>query len=106
MTGSKNRVATQIKKLNEKYLLIHATALNLDIRETIKIISLLKDKLYMAYEITKLIKKSPKREAEFHRKQPEFMGQMERDFHVYNIYSPTLKILYPTSRTVRASCMS
>ena len=42
----------------------------------------------MAYEITKLIMKSPKREAEFHRKQAEFLGQMERDFHVYGlIYS-------------------
>ena len=35
----------------------------------------------MAYEITKLIKVSPKREAEFHRKQAEFLGQMERDFY-------------------------
>ena len=38
----------------------------------------------MAYEITKLIKKSPKSEAEFHRKQAEFLGQMEHDFHVYD----------------------
>ena len=30
----------------------------------------------MAYEITKLIKKSPKRDTEFHRKQAEFLGQM------------------------------
>ena len=29
----------------------------------------------MYYEITKLVKRSPKREA-------EFLGQMERDFHV------------------------
>ena len=34
-----------------------------------KYIPLLKDTLDMAYEITQLIKKSPKREAEFHRKQ-------------------------------------
>ena len=33
----------------------------------------------MAYEITKLIKKGLKREAEFHRKPAEFRGQMERD---------------------------
>ena len=45
-------------------------------------ILLLKDTLDMAYEITKLIKKSPKREAEFHRKQATFVGQMERDFHI------------------------
>ena len=36
----------------------------------------------MAYEITKLIKKSPKGEAELHRIQVEFLGQMECDFHI------------------------
>ena len=33
----------------------------------------------MAYEITKLIKISPKREDAFLRKQVEFLGQMERN---------------------------
>ena len=47
----------------------------------------------MAYEISNLIMKSPKREAESHRKQTELLGQMERDFHVYDMDSPTLKIL-------------
>ena len=60
----------------------------------------------MAYEITKLIKKSPKREAEFHRKQEEFLGQMEYDFHVCVIDSPTLKILCPTRLTVRTASLS
>ena len=60
----------------------------------------------MAYEITELLKKSPKREAEFHRRQAELLGQMERDFHAHDIYSPTLKILYPTRWTVRAASMS
>ena len=41
-----------------------------------KNIPLLKDALNMAYEITKLIKKRPKTEAEFHRKQAEFLGQL------------------------------
>ena len=36
----------------------------------------------MAYKITKLIKKSPKREAEFYRKRAELLGQMEHDFHL------------------------
>ena len=39
----------------------------------------------MAYEIAKLINKISKREAEFHRKQAEFLGQMEYDFHVYDM---------------------
>ena len=36
----------------------------------------------MPYDITELIKKSPKREAGFHRRQAEFLGQMECDFQV------------------------
>ena len=60
----------------------------------------------MAYEITDLIKKSPKREAEFHREQAELLRQMERDFHVYDMDSPTLKILYPTRWTVQAASLS
>ena len=51
----------------------------------------MKDTFDMAYEITKLIKKSPKSESEFHRKQAEFLGQIESGFHVYNMDSPILK---------------
>ena len=60
----------------------------------------------MAYEITNLVKKSPKREAEFHRKQAELLGQMECDFHVYDMDSATLKILCPARWTVRAASLS
>ena len=105
MTGTKKRVATQIKKLNEKCLLTfcycYCHSLNIADGDTIKGIPLLKDTLNMAYEITKLIKKSPKSEAEFYRKQAEFLGQMECDFQVYDMDSPTLKILCPTRWTVR-----
>ena len=74
-------------KMNEMFLLMHCYchSLNLAIGDTKKNIPLLKDTLDMAYEITKLIKKSPKRKAEFHIKQVEFLGQMERDFHVYDM---------------------
>ena len=57
-------------------------------------------------KFTKLIKKSPKREAEFHRKQAEFLGKMERDFHIYDMDSPTLKIFCPTRWTLRAASLS
>ena len=99
MTGTKDGVSAQIKKLNEKCLLSQSychSLLNLAVGYTIKNIALLKDALDMAYEVTKLIKKSPKREAEFHRKQAEFVRQMERDIHVYDMDSPSLKILCPT----------
>ena len=70
MTGTKNGVAAQIKKLNEKCLLTHCYchSFNLAIRDTIKNIPLLKDTLDKAYEITELIKKG-QRAAEFHRKR-------------------------------------
>ena len=76
MTGTKNGFAIQIKKLGEKCLLMHCYchSFNLAVSNTIKKTSLLKGMLDMAYEITKLIKKSLKREAEFHRKQAKFLG--------------------------------
>ena len=85
-------------------MLTHCHSLNLAVGDTIKSIPLLKDTLDMSYDITDLIKKSPKREAEFHRKQAELLGEMEHDFHVYD--SPTLKILGPTRWTVRAASLS
>ena len=81
-----------------------ATHLNLAVRDTIKKIALLNDTLDMAYEITKLVKNSPKREAEFHRSRT--LGHMERGFYVYNMDSPTLKILGPTRWTVQAASLS
>ena len=71
-------IAAEIKKLNEKLMHCSCHSLNLAVGDTIKNIPLLKDTLDMAYDITNLIKKSPKREAEFHRKPAEFLGQMER----------------------------
>ena len=101
MTGTKNGVSAQIKKLNRKCLLTHCYchSLNLAVEDTIKNILLLKNMLDMAYEIIKLIEKSPNREA-------EFLGQMECDFHVYDIDSPTLKTLCPTRWTVQAASLS
>ena len=59
MTATKNGVAAQIKKLNEKCLLTHCycPSLNLAFGDSIKNIPLLKDTLDMAYLITELIKK-------------------------------------------------
>ena len=53
MPGTKNGAAAQIKKLNEKCLLLHCYyhSLNLAVGDTIKKIPLLKDTLDMA-EIT------------------------------------------------------
>ena len=63
-------------------LFLHCYSLNPAVRDTIKKIPLLKDMLDMAYEITKLTK-SPKREAEFHRKQHNFCDK----WNVISIYA-------------------
>ena len=57
-----DHAGAKIKKLNEKFLRMHCYchSLNLAVGDTKKNIPLLKDTLDMAYEITKLIEKSPK----------------------------------------------
>ena len=72
----------------KKSLLTHCYChtLNLAVGDTINNIPLLKDTLDMAYVITKLIKKSPKKETDFPRKYAELLEQMKHDFHVYDRY--------------------
>ena len=86
MTVNKNG-GKKKKKLNEKCLLMHhyCQSLNPAVGNTIKNISLLKNTLDMAYENSTLIRKSLKREVEFHRKQEESVGQKEIDFHLYDM---------------------
>ena len=108
MNWNQNGFAAQVKKLNEKCLLMYCYchSLNHAVGDKIKSIPLLKDTPDMAYENTKPIKKSPKREAEFHRKQTKFLGQMERDFHVYNYGLTNLETPCPTRWIVRAASLS
>ena len=63
MAGPKSGVATKIKSLNEKCLYTHCygNALNLAIGDVIKNVKSLSETFGTAYEICKLVKKSPKR---------------------------------------------
>jgi len=63
MSGPKSGVATQIKSLNGKCLYTHCYghALNLAVGDVIKNIPRLNETFSTAYEICKLVKKSPKR---------------------------------------------
>ena len=63
MSGVKKGVATQIKSINSKCLYLHCFghALNLAIGDSIKSVQCLKDVFDTAYEICKLVKKSPHR---------------------------------------------
>ena len=65
MTGVRNGVAAIIKQDNPKCLLIHCYChtLNLAVGDTVKSIPLLKETLEDSYELTKLVKYLPKRQA-------------------------------------------
>ena len=65
MVGSKKGVVMIIKQSQPNCLLIHCYchALNLDVGDAIKNVPVLKESLEDVYELTKLIKYSPKRQA-------------------------------------------
>ena len=62
MCGSKKGAATQITSVESRAVFIHCYghALNLAIRDTIKNNKILQDTLHTTYEISKLLKYSPK----------------------------------------------
>lgn len=64
MQGARNGLKTRVLKENAKAIYIHCFghSLNLSVQDTIKTIPQMRDLLDTAYEITKLVKKSPKRE--------------------------------------------
>ena len=69
MTGVKNGVATQTANEEKHAVFTHyyGHALNLAIGDAVKNSSILKDALDIAYEISKLIQYSPKRQERFDR---------------------------------------
>ena len=65
MRGEKGGLKTRILEVNQKALYVHCYghSLNLAVQDTVKATRLIKDVLDTTFELTKLIKKSPKREA-------------------------------------------
>ena len=97
MSGVRSGVATRISAIEFRALYTHCYghALNLATQDTLKGIKILEDTLDTVYEITKLIKKSPKRDMIFKNIKDDFaMG------------SPGIRILCPTLWTVRAESMA
>ena len=94
MAGPKSGVATQIKSLNEKCLYTHCYghALNLAIGDVIKSVKSLGETFGAAYEICKLVKKSPKRNT----KLDSIRESTKND-------SKSVHTLCPTRWTVRSS---
>lgn len=110
MTGVRNGVATIIKREIPKCLLTHCYchALNLAVGDTVKTVPLLKETLEDAYELTRLVKYSPKRQAALKNKQEEL--------RINNLNLPVdnagdtesfsrLRLLCPTRWTVRAKAL-
>ena len=94
MSGSKSGVASQIIAEEPRALYTHCYghALNLATQEdSLKGVHLMQNTLDVVYEITKLIKKSPKREVTFRKLKDELA-----------IGSPGIHVFCPTRWTVRA----
>ena len=111
MTGARNGVATIIKREIPKCLLTHCycRALHLAVGDTVKSVPLLKETLEDAYELTKLVKYSPKRQAT--------LKNIQEELKIENINLPVdnanadmesfsrLRLFCPTRWTVRAKVL-
>ena len=97
MSGIRSGVATKVSSLEPRALYTHCYghALNLAVQDVIKGTKLMDDTLSTVYEITKLIKKSPKRDVIFSKLKDEIPE-----------CSPGIRILCPTRWTVRAEAFS
>ena len=95
MSGSKSGVAVQIKSEKERtlYTNYYAHSINLAIGETMKVCPVLKDTTDNTYELTKLVKMSPKRDAKLYSIQAEnnSSGSNEDGEFVDRLKNPTIK---------------
>ena len=73
MSGSKSRVTVQIKSKEERALYTHcyAHSINLAVGDMMTVRPVVKDFIDNTYELTKLVKMSPKRDAKLHSIQAE-----------------------------------
>ena len=96
MAGSKSGVASRVLAEESRAVFTHCYghSLNLACGDTIKRSKLMKDALDTTHEITKLIKKSPARDATFRRLKEELASDC-----------PGIRVLCPTRWTVRAEAL-
>ena len=95
IVGAKSGVATQIKNNESRAILAHCYmhALQLAVGDTVKGIKISGNTLDTTYEISKLLKFSPKRDALFDKLKTTIA------------HSPGFRTLCPTRWTVRAACL-
>ena len=96
MAGLRPGVGKQIEDLEPRAVYTHCYghSLNLACGDTIKTCKLLREALDTTYEITKLIKKSPRRNAILDRLREEMVSD-----------TPGIRVLCPTRWTVRAEAL-
>lgn len=96
MAGCRTGVATTLLQKEPRALYTHCYghALNLSVQESVKANVLLRDTLDTVEEMTKLIKKSPKRESIFQKVKNDIACE-----------SPGIRLLAPTRWTVRANAL-
>ncbi len=97
MAGAKSGVAVQIQEKAPKALFTHCYghALNLSVNDTIRQSTVMRDCLDTSFELIKLIKFSPKREAMLNLIKEEVGSD-----------SPSIRTLCPTRWTVHANSLS
>ena len=104
MKGQKARVAKQIMDIEEKAFFTHryTHALNLAVGDAIKNSEIMKEVLETAHEITKLIKKTPKRDAKLDaiKNEAKIISNSEED------HAEAITLLCPTCWAVRAKSLS
>ena len=102
MTGSRGGVAAQIREKQPKALLTHCYghALNLAVGDCIKQSKIFRDALDVAFEVAKLIRFSPKRNAEFDNIFVENYMEDNRDAPSHSI-----RALCPTRWTVHGNVL-
>ncbi len=99
MSGRRSGVSTQIAGIEPRALYTHCYghALNLATQDAIKGVKIMADALETVYEITKLIKKSPKRQSIF---------KAIKNLEEVTTGSIGIRILCPTRWTVRAEALA
>ena len=97
MAGQRSRVAARIQKKEPRAVFAHCYghAVNLSVSDTIKKSSLLSDCLDTSYELVKLVKCSPKREALLHTIKKQSA-----------VDTPGVHTLCPTRWTVHADTLA
>ena len=96
MAGTRNGVATQLRDEENRavFLQCYGHALNLAVGDSVKNSKLLKDALEITFEVSKLVKFSPKRDVMFEKLKDKLPPD-----------TPGFRVLCPTRWTVRANSL-